>query len=358
MPAKQKATKKDRLDKINKASKFLNREFWPENFADITKEELNQYDLFIVAFSGGKDSIASVLHLLELGVPKDKIELWHHIIDGKEGSDLMDWACTESYCKSFAKAMGLKLKFSWKKGGFEGEMLRKNQRTSPTIFEDDEDNLIECGGKSGNFSTRKKFPQVSADLSVRWCSAYLKISVCVAAINNQERFLNKKTMVISGERAEESSARSNYLQVEPDKADNRNGKSVVRYVDRCRPIHDWSEEKVWEIMKRWKINPHPAYRLGWSRLSCMACIFGSANQWASLNKINPKKAEKISDYEESFNTTIHRSYSVKQQIGKGKAYDMPESLMRYGTQEEYDDLILVKNWELPTGAFGENAGPQ
>ena len=42
---------------------------------------LEEYDLIIVLFSGGKDSTACYYKLLELGVPKEKIELWHHDIE-------------------------------------------------------------------------------------------------------------------------------------------------------------------------------------------------------------------------------------------------------------------------------------
>ena len=65
---------------------------------------LSDYGTFIVAFSGGKDSIACLLHLLDLGISKEKIELWHHEIDGREGSQLMDWPSTPSYCKKVAEA--------------------------------------------------------------------------------------------------------------------------------------------------------------------------------------------------------------------------------------------------------------
>lgn len=36
---------------------------------------LEEYDLIVVLLSGGKDSIACFYKLLELGVPKEKIEL-------------------------------------------------------------------------------------------------------------------------------------------------------------------------------------------------------------------------------------------------------------------------------------------
>ena len=43
---------------------------------------LEEYDMVAVLLSGGKDSIACYYKLLELGVPKERIELWHHDIDG------------------------------------------------------------------------------------------------------------------------------------------------------------------------------------------------------------------------------------------------------------------------------------
>ena len=39
--------------------------------------DLHSYDIYIVAFSGGKDGAACVLHLLEQGI---RPELWHHDI--------------------------------------------------------------------------------------------------------------------------------------------------------------------------------------------------------------------------------------------------------------------------------------
>lgn len=80
--------------------------------------DLASYDLIIVAFSGGKDSLACLIHLIEQGVPRERIELWHHEVDGREGSRLMDWPCTPAYCRAVAKAFGVQLYFSWREGGF------------------------------------------------------------------------------------------------------------------------------------------------------------------------------------------------------------------------------------------------
>jgi 3'-phosphoadenosine 5'-phosphosulfate sulfotransferase (PAPS reductase)/FAD synthetase len=323
--------------------------------------DISNYDFYIVAFSGGKDSTACVLDLLDRGIPKDKIELWHHIVDGREGSDLMDWPVTEDYCKKFAEAFGLKIFFSWKTGGFEKEMLRENTKTAPNKFEfKNDDNIIECGltgGVRGKENTRRMFPQVSANLSTRWCSAYLKIDVCTAAINNQKRFLNKRTLVITGERAQESKARSNYKEFEPDRS-HCDGKRIKRHVDHLRPVHKWDEFKVWGIIKRYRVAVHPAYYLGWGRLSCMACIFGSKNQWASIKKIAPNKINKIYAYEREFNHTINRKKNVMEIAAEGTPYpNMHPFDVKTGMSKTYNCKIFIDNWELPAGAYGENAGP-
>jgi 3'-phosphoadenosine 5'-phosphosulfate sulfotransferase (PAPS reductase)/FAD synthetase len=321
--------------------------------------DFGSYDYIIVAFSGGKDSTACVLDLLDQGCPKEKIELWHHDIDGREGNDLMDWPITRDYCRAFADAFGLPLYYSWKMGGFEREMLRNEQRTAPIKFKCPDGFCGQCGGTRGKPGTRMKFPQISPDLSVRYCSAYLKIDVGAAAIRNQERFTGKRTIFITGERAQESSARAKYNTFEPDRSDNRNGKRVMRLVDHYRPVHSWMEERVWEAIERHKIRAHPAYYLGWGRVSCAACIFGSKDQWASLYQINPQQVQRIIDYEEQFGVTIKRKDAVADIIKAGTPYpDMDPEIVNLALGNTFNKSIIVDgDWTLPNGAFGDSAGP-
>lgn len=83
---------------------------------------LEDYNCIIVLFSGGKDSAAAYFKLLELGIPKEKIELWHHDIDGGHPTRRMDWPCTQNYVRSFAKAEGVILRVSERVNGFWGEV--------------------------------------------------------------------------------------------------------------------------------------------------------------------------------------------------------------------------------------------
>ena len=276
--------------------------------------ERQNYDKYIVAFSGGKDSIACLLHLLELGVPKERIELWHHLIDGEPGSEpFMDWPMTEDYCRNLAEAFDIPIYFSWRHGGFKRELLKENDKVAPVSWENPDGTIGTAGGKRGKIATRRKFPQVSPDLRVRWCSSVLKIDVMSIAINNQERFKGSKTLVITGERAEESSSRAKY-EVFTDHRCN----SSKRTVHHWRPIHNWTREEVWDIIKRYGVKPHPAYRLGWGRLSCMTCIFGNADQWKRAHGFAPEMVEEIMRLEEEFGTTIKRDKSIKELIKTSK----------------------------------------
>jgi len=318
--------------------------------------DLATYDTIIVGMSGGKDSLACILHLLDCGVPREKIELWHHLVDGREGSRLMDWPITDDYCRKFAEHFGLKLYFSWREGGFEREMLRDNTPTACTWFETPT-GVMKAGGTRGKPGTRRRFPQVSADLSVRWCSAYLKIDIASCAIRNDLRFANSKTLVVTGERAEESPARARYKAFEPDRADLRNGRAK-RHVDHWRPVHKWTEQAIWDIIRKYRVNPHPAYHLGFGRTSCLSCIFGSKDQWATVQRIAPEHFERIARYEEEFGVTINRNKSVRELAAAGCAYPVEDEKLRaLAMSREYTDPIIVKNWTLPAGAFGESTGP-
>lgn len=324
----------------------------------LTKDQLNSYDHILIAFSGGKDSTACYLDLIESGADPKKIELWHHDIDGRESDRLMDWAVTPDYCRQFAEAFNVLLYTSWKVGGFSREMLRDNTRTAPIRFEKPDGTIGQVGGERGKGNTRRKFPQVSADLSVRWCSAYLKVDVCSAAIRNQERFIGAKTLLVSGERAEESPGRAKYSEFEPDRADNRNGKRICRHVDRYRPIHKWLEEDVWDIIERHNVRVHPAYYIGWGRVSCSACIFGSKDQWASLAAIDPIQVAKISALEKEFGFTINRKKSVDELISEGRPYyGVTSDYVKESLSDKYEKEIIINNWILPAGAFGESCGP-
>ena len=147
------------------------------------------------------------------------------------------------------------------------------------------------------------------------------------------------------------------MYLEPDRADLWEGKTP-RYVDRWRPIKDWKEEDVWAIHERWKVRAHPCYYLGWSRCSCKFCIFGNADQFASAFQISPSIGERMVGLEEEFGSTLKRNISLVDLVQKGSVYGaVNEELVDIATKYTYDLSIIMQNWELPAGAYGESYGP-
>jgi 3'-phosphoadenosine 5'-phosphosulfate sulfotransferase (PAPS reductase)/FAD synthetase len=342
----------------------LRYDFAPSADFDTPPVDPLSYDHIIVAFSGGKDSLALVLLLLLLGVPKDRIELWHHEVDGGEGegpggrtSTLMDWPCTPAYCAAVAQALGLKLYRSWKIGGFEMEMRKENAPTAGYLFERP-DRSFERGGGPSDDGTRRMFPAKVGDLGKRWCSAYLKIMVADIILRNEPRFHGARTLVLTGERGEESSKRDTYKVFQKHRADLRDGR-VPRLIDQWRPVLRWPEPEVWKLIERFKINPHPAYHLGWGRVSCAACIFGSPNQWASIQAINPAQFDLIAAYEDDFGHTIDNHRSVREMAALGTPFPgMQARHIRAALSRTYDEPVFVDPWTLPRGALlGDASGP-
>jgi 3'-phosphoadenosine 5'-phosphosulfate sulfotransferase (PAPS reductase)/FAD synthetase len=319
--------------------------------------DVNGYDIIVLCMSGGKDSIACLLHLLDLGVDRSKLELWHHDVDGNEGSELMDWPFMRDYVRKLAGAFSLPLYFSWLVGGFEGEMLKNNSYSQPHQIETPDGLiLLPRDEKRAKPGTRLRYPQQSPSLATRWCSSALKIDVGRRALNNQARFNGKKILFITGERRQESANRAKYNQLEAHACDRRDGRTA-RHVDAWRPVLEWDETQVWEILRRYQVLPPVPYRLHWSRSSCMNCIYNHPRVWATIGKYFPCKLKPIGGYETQFGLTISRSkIPVITIAATAEPFEITDLVaLRQASEHVYTLPIFANSehpWILPPGAFG------
>ena len=398
-----------------------------EHFKKIYLPELlplEEYDLIVVLLSGGKDSVACYYKLLELGVPKEKIEFWHHDIDGGHPSRRMDWRCTQNYVKAMAEAEGITLRISYRVNGFFGELYRIGASEPIEWIEPETQEVKQCQLSSNHkkclqlkeqaaeemenflkaYGYRMKFPAKSSDLSKRWCSAYLKICVADTVVSNLDRLgeleklggkrlkfpakggthqgrwcsgnlkaavqdsvtsslektkVNKKILIVSGERRGESAGRSKYNEMEIHRTNAE--KRSHRTVHQWRPVIDYSEKDIWEILKRHRVNPHPCYRIGWNRCSCAMCIFSTPSLFAGIKEIYPKEYEELRQDEKKLRISLDKKKCLDDFVGNTKSciyWQDKSEIHSIQTGSFSVNDVYVKDWHYPAGAFhGSEGGP-
>lgn len=301
----------------------------------------------VVAFSGGKDSVAMVLYLLQLGIAKERIHLHHHDVDGM-GAHVFDWDCTRDYCKAFARVLKLKLFFSYREGGIMREVTRDNQPRGDVYFQMAPGRKFHCApANKKSLNTRKMWPAVSANLATRWCSSTVKIDVLRTVLAHNPLY-EKGCYVLTGERWEESTARAKYLPVEIYPVSNKNRPMIW-----WKPILSWTEGEVWQLIAKHCIVPHPAYYLGWSRCSCMTCIFNSPNVWATINEIAPQRVGKISLTEQLINHTLYNNKTIVEKVNEDKAMEYDGFWLDQSRKFTTPIIATQSTWKLPKGAFSK-----
>ena len=109
-------------------------------------------------------------------------------------------------------------------------------------------------------------------------------------------------------------------------------------------------------MQRHNILAPVPYRLGWSRSSCMKCIYNNATIWATIGEYFPEELEKILAYELEFGTTIHRSKkTVAELANRAQPLEIDDlEALKQATQETYNLPVFAQpgQWQMPAGAFG------
>ena len=421
---------------------------------------LEAYDKVIVLFSGGKDSLACTLDLLERGVPKEKIELWHHDIDGGHPNRKMDWPVTQNYVRAVADYLGLTLRTSWRVNGFWGEVYRIGASWPIRYVDPQTGDIQECRQSAKQLRSaqlreqilsdleqaeleqmgyRMKFPAKTQDLATRWCSSVLKITVADAVlrsaeleelkrINDCRRFPAKgrissrqycspnlksevgdnlirglqadgvrlkfpaksgchqgrwcsgtlkaqvedklyshidgfsagiRLLVVSGERRQESAGRSKYNEMELHRT-NATARAH-RLVHQWRSVIDWDEADVWEIIRRWRISPHPCYMAGWNRCSCAMCIFSLPKHWAGIRKLFPDWVKAVEEDEQILGFTLDNKMTLDEYIGDAVScvcHDSPHALLQLTSGSFAVEDVEQAEWVLPAGAFrGAEGGP-
>lgn len=347
------------------------------------KEELPfalaDYDTIIVSFSGGKDSIACVIALLEALGPehRGKVELWHQAVDGgPDEARVFDWPCTDDYCRAVARHFEVPIRFQYRIGGLHGELTRTAERPTNAVRFDRGDGTEGQVGGNGPKGITRRWPHTGAIEDGRWCSVYGKIMVAAAALSADPRFVGTaerpaRVLFVTGERREESPNRAKYRAIEVHRCDTmrrRTGdeetgrKRRWRHVDQYRIVLEWEEKEVWAALQRWGIVPHPCYWLGFGRASCEICIFLRPNDWATLREIDPARFQLVTDLEAASGATINYDdgpVSVPEIADQGVPHATDSRWRKIALAPTFTIPVAVspERWTLPPGAYRKTGGP-
>ena len=169
-----------------------------------------------------------------------------------------------------------------------------------------------------------------------------------------------KVLVVSGERRGESSGRAKYNEMEIHRT-NAEAKAH-RLVHQWRPVIDYSEKDVWEVLKRHNVNPHPCYRAGWNRCSCAMCIFSTPKLFAGIRELYPEDYALLKKDEEILGFTLDNKCDLDTFVGDAEScvYHGDLAAIHSLVTGEFtaDDVYVKENWMYPAGAFhGAEGGP-
>lgn len=243
----------------------------------------------VVAFSGGKDSTATLLWAMK-NLNGDYEALfsdtgWEHPWTYKYIWDLL-----QDRPEIFGR--GLTIVHSDKYSGFEDMCVQ-----------------------------RKMIP----GKQIRFCTQQLKIYPMHAWIEQQD----EEITCIQGVRADESLTRSRYKDEEF--VNDAGGYFIYR------PIFRWTAEEVFEWHAAYEIEPNPLYLVGASRVGCYPCIYTNLREIKALLKQFPGLRQRLIDLEDTVNAVCAEG-AAPRQFFRGDA--IPQ---RYCS-------VQVDNRKVPTAA--------
>ena len=182
-----------------------------------------------------------------------------------------------------------------------------------------------------------------SDFNVKSDSGNLKAAVQNSVTANlEETKRDKKILIVSGERRGESAGRSKYNEMEIHRT-NAEAKAH-RIVHQWRCCIDYSEKDVWELLKRHHINPHPCYRIGWNRCSCMMCIFSTPRLFAGVKELFPDDYAALRHDEEVLGFTLDNKKNLDEFIGDTQSCVFPWGYAIHTSEHRWSYFINAKRF--------------
>lgn len=240
---------------------------------DFALAERDAGALFVVNHSGGKDSQAMLIRVLEL-VPPAQILVLHATLGESE------WPGALEHAQQQAEAAGV-------------PFLVAASSSRPNFLA-----LVEH--RHAKYPHAPAFPQAGN----RQCTSDLKRGPCEREVRRYTATRGiKRIVTCMGLRAAESSGRAKANPWRLNAGQSIAGRTWHEWL----PIHALSTPEVLMTVSEAGQQLHPAYGLGNERLSCVFCIMGSASDLRNGAVQNPELYAKYVEMERRTGYTLHMS---------------------------------------------------
>lgn len=278
----------------------------------------------IVSFSGGKDSLASLLWI--------KNNLTKKI--------------TTVFCDT-----GWESPITYK---YIGEINEKLNLNIITLKSNKYKGMIDLAEKKGRFPSTK----------ARFCTEELKSKPMVDYIIDS---VKDHCLIIQGIRAEESSSRAamdkqcTYFKYyfEPYGYDKKGkpkyhtyrSKEVKEYcnkysADILRPIFEWSAQETVNYIVENNMPLNPLYSMGMKRVGCFPCIMCVHTEVKSIIKYFPERMDYIQDQEEKLNTSFFKPDYIPDRFCTGISINKKGETVRFPYSKDIVKYLKSKNATL------------
>lgn len=237
----------------------------------MVQELVNAGALFVSNHSGGKDSQAMLIKLLDI-VPRAQLLVVHASLGEVEWPGAIDLAREQ--------AQEAALPFI---------VAKASNKTFLSMVE-------------RRFESRPEVPSWPS-ASTRQCTSDLKRGPIQREVRRYAKEHGYKIIVnCLGLRAEESTGRAKRETFKRMGISN----SVATWYE-WLPVHNHSTGEIFSTIRRAGQKPHYAYSLGNERLSCVFCIMGSKNDLRNGGQHNPALLERYHALEQRTGYTMHMS---------------------------------------------------
>jgi 3'-phosphoadenosine 5'-phosphosulfate sulfotransferase (PAPS reductase)/FAD synthetase len=252
--------------------------------------EIRDFETYIVAYSGGKDSTATLLWALD-NLPRERVRVIHNpagLADQPEVADYTTYIENELGVTVEQVCAGDRLL-----PVIKSRKPRQDWEKAHTLFD-----MIRLRG-------------MWPGARYRYCNVFLKQWPTALYLQECEN-----PILIVGQRADESKIRMGL----PTFSKNGSSQSLPKryHYSIYRPILTWSEREVWQFLRSRHILPNPVYNYQ-GRCGCWCCIMGKKHEVLNFCRLHPDIAQIAANLEQEIGHTWKERQSITNLLRQAQA---------------------------------------